>query len=394
VKALLIFVIFASTCVSLVGDLGNVRITAVGWTVPLVFAAAGLGIRFAAPSVRLLLWLPWVLFILLSAMASEHSNALHRATIMVTPFLVGSLAASLRVEAKDIRRFVHASIVFALAAALVVGTKAFVGPSEKLLFLAAESQTMVLLAWVLIHIYLSFRLKLGLLAWVLVLSVPVLSVSRAATIAALSCLVLTLAPVGVRFRIRSALAALMIAVGVAFTPGFQEKTFLGAIDLVSVMEQPEAIQTSGRLVAWSILADEIPDAPLLGHGSNSSQTLLRHHIDAFDHPHNDWLRIVFEYGLLGLVLFLATSLTQIWVLLKMGRQAISREAKFACYLAASLFVPYFLLMITDNVLLFAAYFGNIHFLLIGYAISIMRHEDPLASEPHRTHNLSIPFGRA
>jgi len=313
---------------------------------------------------------------------------------MATPFLVGSLAASLNVTSRDILRFVRLLILFAFLATAILAAKALLGPSGRMFFLAAESQTMVLLAWVLLHVHLTYRLRSSLLAWVLVLAVPVLSVARAATLAALSCLVLTLAPVGARFRVTALLATTAIAFGIAFIPAFQEKTFLEAVDLLSAAQQPEAIQTSGRLVAWSILADRIPDAPFFGHGSNSSQSVLRSQIDAFDHPHNDWLRLVFDYGVFGLALFLATALTQIWLLLRMGRHAVSREGKFASYVAASLFVPFFMLMVTDNVLLFAAYFGNIHFLLIGYAYSIHRAEVRVAVGQTREGGASDAPGHA
>lgn len=67
-----------------------------------------------------------------------------------------------------------------------------------------------------------------------------------------------------------------------------------------------ALNTTGRLTIWGIVALSASQAPITGHGIGSSVTLLKGVIDNIAHPHNDYLRIWHDLGLIGLFFILAS----------------------------------------------------------------------------------------
>jgi O-antigen ligase len=341
--------------------------------IPLLVSIAVLARSVAQAVGSFAAWIPWAAVLSASALLSEHANALHRTLIILTPLLVGIATSTLTVDSTRIAGLRSAIVVFAISAAAIITIKiAMSDQSDRHLFLAPESATMVLLAWVAVHVWIFYRSKVAIAIWIIAVAVPVISVSRAASLVALCSLVFFLAPVHRRARILGLLAGLLVGAAAVFTGGFLDKSGGAGLSLSDIASDPTIIQTSGRTAAWSLLAERIPMSPWVGHGANASQTVLTQHMYFFDHPHNDWLRLLYDYGVLGLSFFLLGGFRQISALLAIPRTAPEVDIAFLSYSAASLFVPYFLLMVTDNVLLYVAYFGNIHFFLIGCAFAARR----------------------
>ena len=84
------------------------------------------------------------------------------------------------------------------------------------------------------------------------------------------------------------------------------------------------------------------------------------------HPHNDWLRFLYDYGIVGAGLFLLTVIAQVRHLLKKARMC-EGEIRTFFFGAASTFLPFVLMMFTDNIVLYAAFYGNLQFTIIGLA---------------------------
>jgi len=108
-----------------------------------------------------------------------------------------------------------------------------------------------------------------------------------------------------------------------------------------------------------------------GRGANASEPFTLAINKAFDHPHDEFLRILFDYGLFGMVLFSYGFYRQIRRLHYLSGLLDENRKKFIVQSALWLFVPYLTLMTTDNVLLYAAFMLNIHFLFIGIAESFV-----------------------
>jgi O-antigen ligase len=158
-----------------------------------------------------------------------------------------------------------------------------------------------------------------------------------------------------------------------FFPPLSEKMFNAGHSLSDSILTPDALQTSGRIHAWAALLDEAMKAPYLGHGGNASEPFLTSSVsEAFAHPHNDYLRLFFDYGLAGLLVFSFTYISIFRRCIESTSIHMDHKVKILQGITFSLFIPFFLLMLMDNILLYSAFFGNIHFLLIGVNESIKR----------------------
>jgi hypothetical protein len=81
-------------------------------------------------------------------------------------------------------------------------------------------------------------------------------------------------------------------------------------------------------------------------------------------PHNDWLRITYNYGYVGVAIYLFTLLSQIVLCYRMGLRS-SGALRLLCSIAASCFIPYMAVMLTDNVLVYCQYYTVPHFMFVG-----------------------------
>ncbi|GAA0671078.1 hypothetical protein GCM10010193_24080 [Kitasatospora atroaurantiaca] len=114
------------------------------------------------------------------------------------------------------------------------------------------------------------------------------------------------------------------------------------------------IGTSGRSDLWAVTWDSIKESPWLGHGIGSVERLLAA-LDATEtlgHPHNDYLRLWNDLGLVGLALWVAA-------ILLLGRDAYRRRraatdsADWAIHQAALLaLIGLSLNVVTSNLLVY------------------------------------------
>ena len=112
---------------------------------------------------------------------------------------------------------------------------------------------------------------------------------------------------------------------------------------------------------------EISKRLWLGHGSNASEELVLSITGySLTHPHNDWLRLEYDYGYIGTGVFILCMLAQVVHAFLMARKS-SGESRILFYAGASAFIPFVLIMFTDNIILYAAFFGNLHFTMLGLA---------------------------
>lgn len=109
-----------------------------------------------------------------------------------------------------------------------------------------------------------------------------------------------------------------------------------------------AINTSGRSALWEAVREHAMRAPLLGHGPGSAVVFVTERFGVITQPHNEYLRVLHDDGLVGLLLFiLGCLLVLIRIVERIARtdQPIHWAALFA--LSATLAAAS-----TDNVLVY------------------------------------------
>jgi O-antigen ligase len=133
------------------------------------------------------------------------------------------------------------------------------------------------------------------------------------------------------------------------------KRFFGAGDQ-AVTVNGETLNTSGRIAIWLHIYQRGIQQPYLGHGPGSSATLVREFTQgAIPEPHNDYLRLFYDYGLVGLFLWLWL-IFRIVRTLRRGYKLAERfgnlEAQRCIVSALGVLAIVSLVMVTDNVIVY------------------------------------------
>ncbi|HXN45444.1 MAG TPA: O-antigen ligase family protein [Bryobacteraceae bacterium] len=110
------------------------------------------------------------------------------------------------------------------------------------------------------------------------------------------------------------------------------------------------INVSGRSSLWRVTYDSFLDSPWVGKGAGSAAHLVRDRFRTIGHPHNDYLRVLHDYGIVGFSLWLLgwfRILKQLWKQARFSERWGKPDAQlqFATFLAV---LGTCLVMVTDN----------------------------------------------
>ncbi len=153
----------------------------------------------------------------------------------------------------------------------------------------------------------------------------VLSLSRSASAIGLAILVFLSVRGRRGWRILKSLGLLIAlsAVGVAVVwsyPPFRDRFFGG--DNAIALDNGLTFNTSGRDQIWDVVLQSASEALVFGKGPGSAQELITSRFaGSIAHPHNEYLRILHDFGVIGLGLF-------VWALLWLLAAIYSRAAKY------------------------------------------------------------------
>ncbi len=362
----------------------GVQLSYLGWVVPLVGCGVVILRHTRLVSLPLWLWLPWVLWVVAYLLFAEADNALQRGVMLLTPLVVGAGFSTLRVDAPLIDKFgmwLHRFFwIFIAAAGVSTGLLVTGQLSERSGFAAGAVTASLLAAWYAAR-YAGGEMR-ALAYWAVLAAVPVLANTRTGMVAVALTLPLTLAPLSMTKRLIAVAVLVVAGLGVFQMERIQNKMFYsgqgtvsdavtGVLDLLKG-EEPASqdFATSGRRYVYQALIDGLDEAYWLGHGANTTEAISVAFSEV-THPHNDWLRLRYEYGLLGMSLFILTMLGQVGHAIRRLRR-MPPEAAIFLWAGAGAFLPMALFMFSDNVILYAAWFGNLQFAMLGLGYAALR----------------------
>ena len=135
------------------------------------------------------------------------------------------------------------------------------------------------------------------------------------------------------------------------------------------------VNTMGRIAVWTAVINSAMEAPIIGKGpASSSEVLSRHLLNGVIQPHNDYLRIWHDYGVIGIFLWFSAFGTIMIACYRQYRRFVKWGARETSLSAAALLAQATLLalMLTDNVLI---YFYNMVpiFILSGLVLGSIPH---------------------
>jgi O-antigen ligase len=116
------------------------------------------------------------------------------------------------------------------------------------------------------------------------------------------------------------------------------------------------ISTEGRAEIWAVVYADAMHSPIVGHGAGSATDLVTKVFGVeIAQPHNDYLRIFHDYGLIGLALWIAFITSLVTVLRRRYRLAkslgnVRQQRNIIAALSGMLMI--LLSMTTDNIIIY------------------------------------------
>jgi len=224
------------------------------------------------------------------------------------------------------------------------------------------------------------RLLKPLLLWGVCILFATLTAGRMATMVVLLLPILHPQFRGWRWRLMVLLVMAVVGTALFYTPVFQKQFFHAGSGTLTDLFQGQ-IRGSGRFEAWPLILEEAMKAPILGHGVGTTYEFVPTVWVRMNHVHNDYLRIGFEVGVVGLVLFLCVV---IWQLVELKRQ-IARTTGLVQHAFVAGFLGFCVFLITSttgNTLVNNLWFMNPLMALVGAAYGASRfaaRSSPLAT---------------
>jgi O-antigen ligase len=372
----IVWVVAITTLISSIGgQLLKYRIASIGWLIPLMVSILIIlrnpkGIQFP-----IRIWLPWICVVSVYLVFAEAPHAFQRSVMMLCPLFVGIAVSKSRIEKNELESFIKLYRYVATGLFIVILFKTGIVVTGRLparTALAAEAMTGTLFCSFFITTYVLGRKK-DLGWWAVFAAIPYMSLTRTSMVAAGLSLPLTFAPMKILKRVFFIVVIIMIAIPIFYTERVQQKMFYSGKGTFTEMhpDNPD-LATYGRNIIWEAMQIEIDMKPYFGHGTNASEPFIKMNFGISTHPHNDWLRLLFDYGYFGTVIFALSLIMQLLHMLKRAKYSTG-GTKILFYAGASTILSFVLFMFSDNIILYVAFFGNLQFTMIGIAYAAYAH---------------------
>lgn len=358
-------------------DVFGVRLAGLMWLLPL-----GISILMALAHLKkvkfyILPWIPWSVYLV---MRTDFSNAeaIQRLAILSTPLFVG-IAASTAVIVSY--RLINKAILWVIVLSILVYVLAVISSGT---FSATESTwylpegaSMTFLFLGLIQAVKYDINKFRKILFAMIVFILFISESRGTLLALMSTVLI--APFGYDLKKRGIMLAILvvIAIFVFKQESFQEVMFRehnkGTSNISNI--EISQIKTGGRLTAWPIFLSGISNI-WFGQGTAASSTFgqMKFGQGKWAHPHNEYIRVLFDYGIVGFLLLLFPALNLIYCFFTKLKKA-DQSLKWMIRICIGGVIAILFQGFTGNILLYSAWYGNILFLFIGLTYSALRQKE-------------------
>lgn len=215
---------------------------------------------------------------------------------------------------------------------------------------------------------------LDLRFYLLMAVLPLMALTRTVMAVVLLAAPLSLAPMKLvrRFTIIGLFVA--IGIGLFYLPQVQQKMFYsGQGELSDISLDNPDFATSGRSFMWKVVGASADSSPWFGHGTGTAESIT-YGIAGLAYPHNDWLLTYHDYGLVGVVIFLLCNLGMLSHCYISSQKTQNQTIRLFFLAGASSFIPFMLVMFTDNIMVYASFFGNLQYLIIGLAYGALQYQ--------------------
>lgn len=358
------------------------NVTGWAWVIPVSLASLICFANIKKITFPIGLWFPWIGFLIIFwFLGRNNPNAMQSLIQTLSPVVVGCAASTYRPDEWQLENFVRWITRLAWISWILLLIRLpmiLVGAIPAQAFLAAEMIGLLLLGACYAAFY-GCGSTIHLYYYLSMLASMFISLTRGPIVAIIACLPLTFAPIALGKRILLCVAMVVCTVVIFNSDRVQQKMFYeGSGELSDVRWGNPNLKTHGRSYIWEILWDGVKKEPWLGNGWNSHRIILLSSGSFTYAPHNDWLKLFYDIGIPLTGLYLFTMIAQTLFLIMIAARS-SGPHQMLAYGAATAFIPYMLIMLTDNVVLYVQFFGNLHFALIGIVYGAVNKDEGYAN---------------
>lgn len=355
--------------------------TAFAWIMPLIVSLIVILSNASKITFPFKIWIPWILWTGLYMLVSHEKNALQRTVMLHTGVVIGIAFSTFRpnlyfldIFAKGMRAYFFAILLLGFFS-MSLGFNS-TSDSNAGNFAAGATTATLLSVWFVGRYSIGY--SKSLFNYVLLGLVPYLCNTRMGMFAVAMVFPLTFGPIGLKKRLASLLVIICLGLLAFKTEHVQSKMFYsghgdysdlfqGIANLVSGSESDTSASdfaTNGRKSIAIALEDGLRAHYWMGNGANTTEA-ISFEVAGVTHPHNDWLRIQYEYGIVGVIIFICTLILQIRSAYKVKQYAPPKIAIPYYCLGAGAFIPMIFFMLSDNILLYVGWYGNVQFAALG-----------------------------
>lgn len=332
-------------------------------------------------------WLVWCVYVFASLWVGDEVDRrnVQEAFQLCMPILVGLVAASAIRTPDQLRQLVAAFGVGLLF--LSIYTAAYVTERYDMEWMSVHLRSATLTVMLIGCVYLSAfprRKVLPLVVWGICLAITAVTSSRMATLGLLMAPMIHPLFRHKFWKLSAAGAIAALGLMLFYTETFQSHFFETGKGTLSEALSGDMVDF-GRRDTWIQVWDTGWERPLLGHGVGSAFDYVPTVWLDSNHVHNDYLRIFYELGFVGLGLF---ACVMTWQLITLRRQiALAQDDRVREMFAAAWlgFCALLLSCTTDNTIIYHVYYNNPLFALVGAAYGVAwaerRARGPAASAP-------------
>jgi O-antigen ligase len=344
-------------------DILGFRLCGWMWLIPLAAAILCVALPFRRKVLfPLIAWIPFFIYVVLRTDFGDRAD-LQRLAIFLTPVMVGVAASCLPIRRLALIRKAYYALFLAATLSYAVARLGFVGwyiPQ-------GACMTLTLLAVAAcVDCGRGIRLAYPMLGvcWL----ICVLTESRMPVL--VIPILFILGPTGFSLVKKALFGACVAVLGLVlfYSEPVQSNLFRkgsGTIEDVTSLD-PSKLSTGGRLTAWPVFFESIKKNPWFGVGGTASTEFGNESFGGWSHPHNEYIRLLFDYGIVGTVLFFGP-IIQLLVRCYQRLRKGSPDVQWLFTVGLGGILAMLLLAITGNVLMYVAWFGNLLFATIGVA---------------------------
>jgi hypothetical protein len=378
---LLIWLIFIGTIMAFTeGNVMGYRLTGIGWFLPFCVSVFIVMMRINRIKFPVFLWLPWI-FVVIGYYLNSDFPALQRSVQILCPILIGMAVSTYRYQDAHVDRifrllkYLSVSLIVIIIFRLGVPFTGVLPPTTGL---AGQSITAILFCTIYAARY-SLGSKSDLRWWWLMAIVPVIAVTRTAIAVTGLTLPFTLGPMKLSRRIPLVVIIIILGFILFHTPRIQSKTFKsGEGEMSDVLSKD--FSDNARFYMWKNFDEQIKKKQWFGYGAGAGERFVRLITnDVAGYPHNDWRLTLYDYGIFGTsIYFICISLAMIHAY-KRSKKAFT-ESRILFLIGVASFIPFMLIMYSDNIMVYISFFGNLQFTLLGIAYGAVAKTQEVSDE--------------